>query len=118
MLYEMDYHSPSSNSITFLGLTFEELFFLNYVLLSLKESEEILIYEANKANSYLPRGFLSQTLSTFLSLKRRKFIHSFTQCKKYLISTYYIKDTFTCALTDGRTSTKVLLVINSRPVVK
>lgn len=74
----MDYHSPSLDSITFLGLTFEELFFLNNVLLSLKESEEVFNYEANETNSYQEEAlFISQILSTVLSLKRRQFIHSF-----------------------------------------
>lgn len=53
----MDYHSPSLDSITFLGLTFEELFFLNNVLLSLKESEEVFNYEANETYSYQEEAY-------------------------------------------------------------
>lgn len=55
----MDYHSPSLDSITFLGLTFEELFFLNYDLLSLKESKEI--FGLRGQVKFLPRGPFSKS---------------------------------------------------------
>lgn len=84
----MDYHSPSLDSITFLGLTFEELFFLNYDLLSLKESKEI--FGLRGRVKFLPRGPISKSgLSTLLSLTSPipQKASSFFQYSKYTICT-------------------------------
>lgn len=76
----MDYYSPPSlDSITFLGLTSEELFLPQLCSIKLRRiKRKFLNYKANEVNSYQEALFISQVLSTVLSLKRKQVIHSFS----------------------------------------